>query len=66
MHVYEKVRKYMETMGIEESSVAKAAEISATSLHEMLWGRETMYADDLRAICIALNVSADTFIGNPA
>lgn len=43
--------------------MAKAAGISAASLRAMLRGKETMYADDLRAICLALGVSADTFVG---
>ena len=63
MHVYERVRMYLDANEIEESSVAEAAGISDASLRAMLSGKETMYADDLRAICIALGVSADAFVG---
>ena len=63
MHVYERVRMYLDENDIEEAAVAKAAGISAASLRAMLRGKKTMYADDLRAICLALGVSADTFVG---
>lgn len=63
MHVYERVRMYLDENKIEESSVAEAAGISDDALRAMLRGKKTMYAEDLRAICLALGVSADTFVG---
>ncbi len=62
MHVYEKVREYLDEHGIKQISVAKATNISIATLNAMLNGKRTMYADDLKAICEALKVSASTFI----
>lgn len=62
MHVYEKVRAYIEKHHLKQVSVAKMAGISTTTFNAMLNGKRTMYADDLRAICYALNVSVEEFI----
>lgn len=62
MHVYEKVRLYIENNHLKQVSVAKMAGIPSTTFNAMLNGKRTMYADDLRAICYALNVSAEIFI----
>lgn len=62
MYVYEKVRTYIDENGIKQVAVAKKAGIPNVTFNEMMNGKRTMYADDLRAICIALNVSPETFI----
>lgn len=62
MHVYQKVRAYLDDNGIKQKTVADKAGISNTTLNAILNGRRTMYADDLRAICLALNVSPEVFI----
>ena len=62
MHVYEKVRDYLDTHHINLKTVAKAAGIPNTTLSAILSGKRKMYAEDLKAICVALNVSADTFV----
>lgn len=64
MHVYEKVRLYIDENHLKQISIAKAAGIPNVTFNAMLNGKRTMYADDLRAICYALNVSAEIFI-NP-
>ncbi len=53
MLVYEKVR---------QSFVAQKCGISATTFNAMMNGRRKMYAEDLRSICYALEVSPEEFI----
>lgn len=62
MRVYEKVRVYITDHGLKQVSVAKKAGISNVTFNAILNGKRTLYADDLRAICLALNVSPETFI----
>jgi transcriptional regulator with XRE-family HTH domain len=62
MYVYEKVRFYIEYYGITQNAVAKKAGISNVTLNAILNGKRRLYADDLRAICIALNVPPEMFI----
>ena len=60
MCVYQKVRNYIMEHQLKQAFVAQKAGIP------MLDGRQRMYADDLRNICNALNVSADIFIDTTA
>ena len=62
MRVYEKVRNYIIDPGIKQTVVAKKCGISISTFNAILNGKRTMYADDLRAICFALNVSPEFFI----
>lgn len=62
MHVYEKVRDYIEQHGYKQVVIAKKAGIAKTTFNAIMNGKRTMYADDLCAICIALNVSPEIFI----
>ncbi|MBQ3214586.1 MAG: helix-turn-helix transcriptional regulator [Oscillospiraceae bacterium] len=62
MYVYEKVRFYIEYYGIKQNAVAKKAGISNVTFNAILNGKRKLYADDLRAICIALNVPPEMFI----
>lgn len=62
MHVYEKVRSYIEQQGYKQVTIANRAGISRTTFNAIMNGKRTMYADDLCSICIALNVSPETFI----
>lgn len=62
MQVYEKVRNYIEERGIKQITVAKKAGIPNVTFNAILNGKRKMYAEDLRAICLALNVSPETFI----
>lgn len=62
MHVYERVREYIDAHHINQKSIAEAADIPNTKLSAILSGKRKMYAEDLKAICVALNVSADTFV----
>lgn len=62
MHVYQKVRAYLEDNGLKQKAVAEKAGISNSTFNAILNGKRTLYADDLRAICLALGVSPEIFI----
>lgn len=62
MHVYEKVRAYIEQQGYKQVAIANKAGIPRTTFNAIMNGKRTMYADDLCSICIALNVSPELFI----
>lgn len=62
MKIYEKIRIYINNNGLEHNNVAQKAGIPAVTFDEMLDGKITLYADDLRAICLALNVSPEMFV----
>ena len=62
MHVYEKVREYITSHGIKQTVIARKCGISTATFNAILNGKRTMYADDLRAICFALDVSPELFI----
>lgn len=62
MHVYEKVKAYITEHGIKQTVIANKCGISPTTFNAILNGKRTMYADDLRAICYALDVSPEVFI----
>lgn len=65
MGVYEKVRSYIDENGLKQVTVAEKAGIPKTTFNAILNGKRTLYADDLRAICLALNVSPELFIEAP-
>ena len=62
MCVYEKVRAYIDGHGLQQDVIAQKAGIPEAVLQAMLNGKRTLYADDLRAICLALNVSPELFV----
>jgi len=62
MLVYQKVRAYIEENNINQMDIVKQTGIPADSFNLIMAGNKKMYADELRAICLALNVSPETFI----
>lgn len=62
MRVYQKVRAYLVENNIEPLSVAEKIGVPISTFNAILEGTETLYADDLSAICYALNVSPEEFI----
>lgn len=62
MRVYEKVRSYIDNAGLKQKTIAQKINISTATFNAMMNGKRTMYADDLKAICCALNVSPELFI----
>lgn len=62
MRVYENVRTYINKNGLNQSSIAKKAGISSKTFDAILNGKQTLYPEDLRAICYALNVRPEKFM----
>lgn len=62
LSVYEKVRAYLDDNGLKQVTVAQKTGISKVTFNAIMNGKRTLYADDLRAICLALNVSPELFI----
>ena len=62
MLVYQKVKQYLKDHGIQQRFVADKCNISQSTFNAMLNGKRTMYAEDLRLICLTLNVSPELFI----
>ncbi len=62
MKVYEKVKAYINTNGLKQAAVAGKSGFSAVTFNAIMNGRRKLYADDLRAICLALNVNPEVFI----
>lgn len=65
MEVYKKVREYIEENGYKQLAVAQKAGFSKVTFNAMMNGKRTMYVDDLKAVCLALNVSHELFIEIP-
>ena len=62
MRVYEKVRAYIDEQGLKQKTIAEKADIPNVTFNAIMNGKRTLYADDLKAICIALQVSPERFI----
>lgn len=62
MSVYKKVHEYIGNNRLNQESIAEKAGIQKDTFNDILAGKCTLYADDLRAICLALNVSPELFI----
>ena len=62
MQIYEKVREYIDTHGLKQKAVAERAGIPNVTFNAILNGKRKMYAEDLKAICFALEVPVSTFI----
>lgn len=62
MRVYEKVRAYIDEQGLKQKTVAERAGIPNVTFNAIMNGKRTLYADDLKSICIALQVSPEKFI----
>lgn len=62
MRVYQKVRNYIDSHGLKQYVIARNSGIPNNTFNAIMNGKRTMYADDLRMICLALNVSPELFI----
>ncbi len=62
MKVHERINVYMTANGITTDALSNSTGIPKDRLGSMLSGKETLYAKDLKAICLALNVSPEIFI----
>lgn len=62
MKVYEKIKAYLVANGIDLATVSNSTSIPQKRLSSLLSGEETLYTKELKAICLALNVSPELFI----
>ena len=62
MKVHERINGYITANGVATDNLSNSTGISKDRLGSMLSGKETLYAKDLKAICLALNVSPEIFI----
>jgi|GEM_PF-337158 len=62
MRVYQRVRNYIDSHGLKQCVIAQNSGIPNNIFHAIMNGKRTLYADDLRMICLALNVSPELFI----
>lgn len=62
MAVYVRIQHYLTEHHIDPAEVAQSAAIPPARLEAILEGRQTLYADDLRAICLALRVPPERFL----
>ena len=65
LRVYEKVRAYMDEMGYKQITIAEKAGIPKATFNAILNGKRVLYADDLKAIFLAVKVSPVLFIESP-
>ena len=62
MKVYEKLRSYIDERGLPCLAIAQKSGIQGTTFQAIMGGKRPLYAEELRAICLALNVSPELFI----
>ena len=62
MKVHERINVYITANGVTTDALSNSTGIPKDQLGSMLSGKETLYAKDLKAICLALNVSPEIFI----
>lgn len=64
MKTYEKIRAYIDDLGFKQNAVAERSGIPPKTFNAIMNGKRTLYADEFEAICVALNVPAETFFKN--
>ena len=62
MKVYEAIKEYIDEHGLKQNAIAKKMNMNKSVFNAILNGNRTLYADDLKAFCIAVGESSDTFI----
>lgn len=62
MKVHERINVYITANGVTADALSNSTGIPKDRLGSILNGKETLYAKDLKAICLALNVSPEIFI----
>lgn len=62
MLVHEKVHRYIQERNIDIRELATKCDIPYQVFADMMNGRRKMYAEDLRTVCCALEVSPEKFI----
>lgn len=64
MEVYKRINSYIEASGLDRPTLAQRTGFTEEIFDKMMRGRRKIYADDLRAICLAMNVSPELFLGS--
>ena len=62
MYTYQKVRAYIDEQGYELLTISKKTGIPYQKFNAILNGTQTMFADDLQAICYALQIPPEAFL----
>lgn len=62
MRIYKKVNNYIKSNKLSSDKVAKRSGIPTKDFQAILNGKQTLYPDELRAICYALNVKPEMFM----
>ena len=62
MKVYEKITEYIERNNVSAEQLAKITGITLKDIKTILDGGKVLHADELREICIALNVKPEIFL----
>jgi len=62
MKVHERIEAYIVANGVTTDALSVSTAIPEDRLVAILSGEETLYSKDLKAICLALNVSPEIFI----
>ena len=62
MRVFEKIRTYIEDNNISYIAISKKTGISEDNINAIFDGKRTLYADELKKICLALDISPEYFL----
>lgn len=62
MRIYEKVSNYIKNNKLSSENIAKRSGISQNDFQAIMNGKQTLYPEELRAICYALNVKPEKFM----
>ena len=63
MSVTQRVREYIEANKLTQTEVACMINMHYEAFNAMMNGKRKMYPEDLRAICLALKVKPEVFMG---
>ncbi|MBO5163954.1 MAG: helix-turn-helix transcriptional regulator [Ruminococcus sp.] len=62
MRIYEKISNYIKKNKLSSESIARRSGISQKDFQAIMNGKQTLYPEELRAICYALNVKPEKFM----
>ena len=63
MSVAKKVKAYLEANNLTQGDVAQRINMHISTFNAMMNDRRMMYPEDMRAICLALKVKPEVFMG---
>ena len=62
--IAEQIRKYIEEKGIKQTAIANATGMSKVAVSETLNGNRTLTAEEMKRICMFLEVPCERFFEN--